>query len=170
MASERLIKELNNQIQREFASEYIYIAMEAYCSDQNLDGFANFFHVQAQEERDHAYKLFDYVGRIGGKVELEALEKPQADYASPQEVIEAALNHEKYITKSIHDIFDIALEERDHTTTAFLQWYINEQAEEEESVDKILKKIKLLKGDPAGLLIIDQELAQRVYTPLNTQA
>jgi len=169
MASERLIKELNKQIQREFFSEYVYIAMEAYCAGQDLDGFANFFHVQAQEERDHAYKLFDYVGRIGGNVELEALEKPKSDFTSPQEVFEITLDHEKFITKSIHDILDIALEERDHTTTAFLQWYVTEQAEEEESVGKILKKIKLLKGDPAGLLIIDQELAQRVYTPLNAQ-
>lgn len=170
MASERIIKELNNQIQREFFSEYFYMAMEAYCADQNLDGFANFFHVQAQEERDHAYKLFDYVNRIGGKVELEALDKPQASFESPQEVFEITLSHEKFITKSIHNILDVALDERDHTTVAFLQWYVTEQAEEEESVDKILRKIKLLKGDPAGLLIIDQELAQRVYTPLNAQA
>ncbi len=170
MASERMIKELNAQVQREFFSSYFYISMEAYCADQNLDGFANFFHVQAQEERDHAYKMFDYISRVGGKIELEALEKPQTDFASPEEVFEMTLEHEKFITKSIHSLLDIALEEKDHTTTAFLQWFVTEQAEEEESVEKIIKKLQLLKGHPGGLFMIDQELAQRVYTPIPAEA
>ncbi|SHK56513.1 ferritin [Tepidibacter formicigenes] len=166
MASERIIKELNNQIQKEFYSQYLYIAMEAYCGNQNLDGFSNFFHIQAQEERDHAYKIFDYINRVGGRVELEALAKPKNDFSSPLEVFELALQHEKGITKSIHNLLDIALEEKDHTTTAFLQWFVTEQAEEEESMEKIVKKLRLMQGNPAGLLMIDQELAQRVYTPI----
>ena len=165
MASEKIINALNSQVQKEFFSEYLYISVEAYFLDNNLDGFANFFNVQAREERDHAYKIFNYIGRAGGKVVLEALEKPQTDFSSPLEAFELVLNHEKFITKSIHEILDISIDERDHTTSSFLQWFVNEQSEEEESMDKIVKKLRLLNNDPAGLLMLDQELGQRVYTP-----
>ena len=170
MASQRIISVLNEQVQKEFFSEYLYMSIEAYFASQNLDGFSNFFHVQAQEERDHAYKIFDYINRVGGDVKLKALDTPKSDFASITEVFEDALAHEKFITKSIHEILDIALEEKDHTTAAFLQWFVNEQAEEEASVDKILRKMKLLNGNPAGLFMIDAELAQRVYVPLTPQA
>ncbi|OPJ55374.1 ferritin [Alkalithermobacter paradoxus] len=166
MASEKMIKALNEQLFKELHSEYFYISMEAYFSSQNLDGFANFFNVQAQEEKAHAYKIFNYIHRIGGKVELQAIPQPKINFESPQEVIQLALEHEKFITKSIHDILALAIDERDYTTSAFLQWYINEQAEEEESMDKILNKIKILKGDPAGMLMLDAELAKRVFVPI----
>ncbi|KXZ40662.1 ferritin [Alkalithermobacter thermoalcaliphilus JW-YL-7 = DSM 7308] len=169
MATEKMIKALNNQLFREFQSEYIYISMEAYFASQNLDGFANFFNVQAQEERAHAYKIFNYIHRIGGKVELQSIPQPKIDFESPKEVIQLALEHEKFITKSIHDILALAIEEKDYTTSAFLQWYINEQAEEEESMEKILNKIKLLKEDPAGILMLDSELAKRVFVPIPTE-
>lgn len=169
MASSKVIEALNSQVQKEFFSEYFYISMEAYFLDNNLDGFANFFNVQAREERDHAYKLFNFIGRVGGKVALEALEKPQSEFSSPLEVFELTLQHEKFITKSIHELLDIAMEERDHATTAFLQWFVTEQSEEEESMEKIVRKLRLLNNDPAGLLMIDQELAQRVYTPPMTE-
>jgi ferritin len=165
MASEKIINALNSQVQKEFFSEYFYISMEAYFLDNNLDGFANFFNAQSREERDHAYKIFNYIGKAGGKVVLEALEKPQAEFSSPLEIFELALKHEKFITKSIHEILDIAIDERDHTTSAFLQWFVNEQSEEEESMDKIVRKLRLLNNNPAGLLMLDQELGQRVYTP-----
>lgn len=170
MGNKRIIDALNSQLQKEFYSQYLYIAMEAYCSDQNLDGFANFFHVQAQEEQSHAYKIFNFIGRIGGSVELEALAKPKNDFESPLEVFELSLTHEKGITKSIHNLMDIALEEKNHTTTAFLQWFITEQAEEEESVEKTVKKLRLMNNNPAGLLMIDQELSQRVFTPIPLDA
>ena len=170
MASQKVISALNEQVQKEFFSEYLYISIEAYFASQNLDGFANFFHVQAQEERDHAYKIFDYIHRVGGDVKLTALDTPKSEFASIEEVFEAALAHEKFITNSIHEILNISLEEKDHTTSNFLQWFVSEQSEEEESVDKILRKLKLLNGNPAGLFMIDAELAQRVYVPLTPQA
>lgn len=170
MASKNMIDLLNSQIQKEFFSEYFYISMEAYFADNNLDGFANFFNVQAREERDHAYKFFNYVGRVGGKVSLQALEQPQVNFESPLEVFELALEHEKFITKSIYDLLNLAIQDNDHTTSSFLKWFVDEQAEEEESMDKIVKKLRLLNNNPAGLLMIDQELSQRVYVAPTAQA
>lgn len=165
MASQRVLDALNNQLQMEFFSEYFYISMEAYFADNNLDGFANFFNVQAREERDHAYKIFNYIGRAGGKVVLQGIEQPKINFESPLDVFESALEHERLISNSIHDLVDLAISEKDHTTSSFLRWFIDEQSEEEESMEKIVRKLRLLKNDPAGLLIIDQELAQRAYVP-----
>ena len=170
MASQKILNALNNQLQMEFFSEYFYMSMEAYFMDNNLDGFANFFNVQAKEERDHAYKLFNYIGRAGGKVILQAIEQPKVDFESPLEVFELALNHEKLITNSIHELTDLAISEKDHTTASFLRWFIDEQSEEEESMEKIVRKLRLLNNDPAGLLMIDQELAKRVYVPITQNA
>ena len=165
MASQRVLDALNNQLQMEFFSEYFYISMEAYFADNNLDGFANFFNVQAKEERDHAYKIFNYIGRAGGKVILQGIEQPNINFESPLDVFESALEHERLISNSIHDLVDLAISEKDHTTSSFLRWFIDEQSEEEESMEKIVRKLRLLKNDPAGLLMIDQELAQRTYIP-----
>ena len=170
MASQRVLDALNNQLQMEFFSEYFYISMEAYFADNNLDGFANFFNVQAREERDHAYKIFNYIGRAGGKVVLQGIEQPNINFESPLDVFESALEHERLISNSIHDLVDLAISEKDHTTSSFLRWFIDEQSEEEESMEKIVRKLRLLKNDPAGLLMIDQELAQRVYVPINQNA
>ena len=164
MASQRVLDALNNQLQMEFFSEYFYISMEAYFADNNLDGFANFFNVQAKEERDHAYKIFNYIGRAGGKVVLQGIEQPNINFESPLDVFESALEHERLISNSIHDLVDLAISEKDHTTSSFLRWFIDEQSEEE-SMEKIVRKLRLLKNDPAGLLMIDQELAQRTYIP-----
>ena len=165
MASQRVLDALNNQLQMEFFSEYFYISMEAYFADNNLDGFANFFNVQAREERDHAYKIFNYIGRAGGKVVLQGIEQPNINFESPLDVFESALEHERLISNSIHDLVDLAISEKDHTTSSFLRWFIDEQSEEEESIEKVVRKLRLLKNDPAGLLMIDQELAQRTYIP-----
>ncbi|TPB32757.1 ferritin, partial [Burkholderia pseudomallei] len=137
MASQKILDALNNQLQMEFFSEYFYMSMEAYFMDNNLDGFANFFNVQAKEERDHAYKLFNYISRAGGKIVLQAIEQPKSDFESPLEVFELALNHEKLITNSIHELTDLAISEKDHTTSSFLRWFIDEQSEEEERMKKI---------------------------------
>ncbi len=170
MASQRVLDALNNQLQMEFFSEYFYISMEAYFADNNLDGFANFFNVQAREERDHAYKIFNYIGRAGGKVVLQGIEQPKINFESPLDVFESALEHERLISNSIHDLVDLAISEKDHTTSSFLRWFIDEQSEEEESMEKIVRKLRLLKNDPAGLLMIDQELAQRTYIPQTQNA
>ena len=164
MISERMQQKLNEQMQKEFYSEYFYLSMEAYLAAQNLNGFANFFHVQVQEERDHALKFFNYINQVGGRVILAQIDAPKTDFESQEEVFRIALEHEKFITRSIYDLIDIALEERDHTTHAFLQWFITEQAEEEATMDNTLKKLKLIGNDGRGILMIDAELAQRVYT------
>lgn len=139
--------------------------MQAYLSTLNLDGFANYFRVQVQEERDHALAFFNYIHKIGGKVQLSSINQPQNDFTSPLEVFDLALKHEQFVTQSIYSLMDTAQEVRDHTTEIFLQWFITEQAEEEENMSRILNKLKLIKADGAGLFMIDNELAQRVYVP-----
>ena len=163
--SENIQERFNEQIQKEFFSEYFYISMEAYFKHISLDGFANFFHVQALEERDHAMMFFNYILETGGKVELRQIDKPKTTFESPKEVFELSLSHEKFVTKSIHNLVDAAQSEKDYTAITFLQWFITEQREEESNMDRILNKLKLVEGDGRGLLLLDQELAQRVYTP-----
>lgn len=139
--------------------------MEAYFAAKGLDGFANHFNIQALEERDHAYRLFNYVIKLGGKVELADLTKSKTDYDSIDDALKVYLSHEKMITKSINELMDLAFDEKDHSTTSFLSWYVSEQLEEEDSAQKIYDDVKLVEGDGRGLLMIDRELAQRVYTP-----
>ena len=165
MINDKMTQKLNEQIQKEFFSAYFYLAMQAYFTSQNLDGFANYFRVQIQEERDHALAFFNYIGKIGGKIFLEEIQQPQNDFASPREIFELALKHEQFITQSIYDLMDTAVEVKDHTTQIFLQWFITEQTEEEENMSRVLNKLKLIKEDGAGLLMLDNELAQRLYVP-----
>ncbi|MDQ7095042.1 ferritin [Desulfosporosinus sp. PR] len=165
MPNEKMIQAINEQINKELFSAYFYLAMQAYFSSLNLDGFANYFRVQVQEERDHALGFFNYLNKVGGKVTLTEIAKPQNDFSSPQEVFELALKHEQFVTRSIYSLMDIARETKDHTSEIFLQWYVTEQAEEEENMGRVLNKLKLIKEDGAGLFMIDSELAQRVYAP-----
>jgi Ferritin-like protein len=163
--SENIQERFNEQIQKEFFSEYLYTSMEAYFKHISLDGFANYFHVQALEEHDHAMMFFNYILETGGKVELRLIEKPKNDFQSAKEVFQLSLDHEKFVTKSIHGLVDAAQAEKDYTAITFLQWFITEQREEESSMDRVLNKLKLVEGDGRGLLLLDQELALRVYTP-----
>lgn len=163
--STNIEERFNEQLQKEFFSEYLYISMEGYFKHMSLDGFANYFHVQALEERDHAMMFFNYIVETGGKVELRQIDKPKTDFASPLEVFKDSLDHEKSITRSIHSLVDAAQQEKDYTANTFLQWFITEQREEESNMDRVLNKLKLVDGDGRGLLLLDAELAQRVYTP-----
>ena len=165
MISEKINKLLNEQVQKEFYSAYLYLGMQAYFANQNLDGFANFFSVQVQEERDHAMKFYNYINHKGGKVELLQINAPEMNFNSAEEIFAATLVHEQLVTKSIYNIVDNSLEERDHATNTFLQWFVTEQVEEEATVEKNLRKLKLIKNDSNGLLMLDAELATRVYTP-----
>ena len=165
MQNEKMIQAVNDQVNKELFSAYFYLAMQAYFSSLNLDGFANYFRVQVQEERDHALGFYNYLNKIGGKVTFAEIQKPQSEFSSPQEVFELALNHEQFVTQSIYSLMNVAREIQDHTTEIFLQWYITEQAEEEENMARVLNKLKLIKGDGAGLFMIDSELAQRIYAP-----
>ncbi len=165
MKHEKMIKALNDQVNKELFSAYFYLAMQAYFSSINLDGFSNFFRVQVQEERDHALGFFNYLNKIGGKITFAEIQKPQSEFSSPLEVFELTLKHEQFVTQSIYSLMDIAQDVKDHTTSIFIQWFITEQAEEEENVARVLNKLKLIKGDGSGLFMIDNELAQRVYVP-----
>jgi len=154
---------LNDQIQAEFFSAYLYLAMAAYMQERDLDGFANWMRIQAQEELTHGMKFFDYVNEAGARVILQAVETPPEEWASPLAAFEAALSHEKHMTGRIYGIADLCNEEKDHATANLLQWFISEQVEEESNVDGIIKKLKMVGDKGAGMFMIDRDLAQRVF-------
>ena len=168
MLSEKLEKSLNEQITFEFYSSYTYLAMSAFCESCDLSGFANFFRVQAREELDHAMKLYDYVFQKGGKVVLGEIEEPKKHYENMTDVFETGLSHERLVTNRIYDITDIATEEREHATISFLKWFIDEQVEEENNFNSLLKKIKRCENNSAALYMLDDELANRTYMPTAT--
>lgn len=163
MLSEKLEKSLNDQITFEFYSSYTYLAMSAFCESSDLSGFANFFRVQAKEELDHAMKLYDYVFQKGGKVVLGEIEQPKKEYDSMVDIFETGLSHERIVTNRIYDITDIATEEREHATISFLKWFIDEQVEEENNFNSLLKKVKRCENNSAALYMLDDELANRTY-------
>lgn len=165
MLSERLLKALNDQVNYEFLSAHYYLAMAAYCADQDLDGFAHFFIVQAEEERFHAMKFYNFINEMDGRVILTGINNPMNDFSSLVNVFEEALKHEKSVTKRIYNLMDIATEEREHATISLLKWFVDEQVEEEASIKTILKKLQRLGEDSHGIYMLDQELSQRVFTP-----
>ena len=150
---------LNNQINKELYSSYLYLSMVSYFDSIDMEGCAAWMKAQVQEEIIHAMKMFDYVSECGGRVTLEAIDKPQADWSSPLAAFEHAYEHEKYVTSLINDLMNVAIEEKDHATQIFLQWFITEQVEEEASASGVVQKLKLA-GD-SGLFLVDRELGQR---------
>lgn len=169
MLNETLLKALNNQVNFEFYSSYTYLAMAGYCESIDLPGFANFFRVQAKEELDHAMKFYDYVYQKNGSIELEMIEKPQITYDGLVDLFQKGYDHEQLVTKKIYELADIAYEAREHATISLLKWFIDEQVEEENSFNALLKKVKRAEENPAALYLLDDELANRVYTPITTQ-
>jgi len=165
MLSQKLQDAFNEQINKELYSEYLYLSMAAYCYEMDLDGFANFFMVQTQEEHFHAMKMFNFVTDCDGRVILKKIDSPPVEFKSVTELFDKTLEHERFVTKSINALMDIALKENDHASASFLKWYVDEQVEEEATDKKILSKLKLVEGNGYGLLMIDHELATRVYTP-----
>lgn len=165
MISERLFKELNKQINFEFYSAHIYLAMAAYCAAEDFDGIANFFTVQAEEEKFHAMKFYNYVNEMNGRVILEGMPDPQVEYKSILDAFEVALDHEKIVTSKIYNLTDIATEEKEHATISLLKWFIDEQVEEEANFSGLIKKLKRIKDDPTSLYMLDTELAARVFVP-----
>lgn len=166
MLNKTMEKALNEQIQAELYSEYLYLAMSAYFQDQNLTGFAHWMRVQAREEDIHAMKIFQYIIEQSGHPRVMSLDQPPRDYKSAEDIFKAALKHEQYITKRINNLVDLAQKEKDKATESFLQWYVDEQVEEENSVDKVIKQLALVKGDGPGLWMLDQEMGTRMFTPL----
>ncbi len=168
MLSNNLIKELNEQIKYEMYSENLYLAMAAYCASEDLDGFANFFKVQAEEEKFHAMKFFDFVIEMNGRAEVTAIEAPENEYDSVLDTFEKAYNHEQFVTKRIYKLMDIAIEEKEHATISFLKWFVDEQMEEESTFNGMVKKLSRIENNGHALNMIDAELAQRVFTPPTT--
>ncbi len=161
----KIEKAINSQINAELYSSYLYLSMSSYFSSINFDGFASWMQVQAQEELVHAMKFYNYVGERGGRVILTVIEAPPAEWDSPLAVFEHVYAHEQKVTGLINDLVDLAIAENDHATTAFLQWFITEQVEEESSADQIVQKLTLVKDQGSGLLMLDQELGKRAFTP-----
>jgi ferritin len=161
MLSEKMGNALNGQLNAELYSGYMYLSMHAYFKSINLEGFANWMYYQAQEELTHAMKFYDYIISRGGLVKLTQVESPPTEWDSPLAVFEATLAHEQKVTGLINDLVELALEERDHATNIFLQWFVTEQVEEEESVGGVLEQLKLMGEAKGGLFMIDRELAKR---------
>lgn len=169
MISKKLESMLNEQMKNEFYSAYFYLSMAAWFTSKNLNGFANWYTVQAQEERDHAKMIMDYVLRVGGNAEFLAIEAPDTNFTSPMDIFEKTLAHEQKVTGMINDLMGAAVDERDFKTQHFLQWYVNEQVEEEENASGLIEKLRISGNSEAGILYMDAEAAARVYTPA-TQA
>ncbi|MFO8145737.1 MAG: ferritin [Candidatus Syntrophosphaera sp.] len=169
MISKKLEKAINEQINRELFSEYLYNAMYAWFADENLDGMAKWMEAQAQEEHFHAMKFFKYLIERGGRVQLMAIDKPEFEFGNPLKAFSMALDHEKYITKNIDKLMDLAIKENDHASKGLLQWYVDEQVEEESSVDFIVKRLEMIGSNMHGVLMLDNELGKRVYTPAETE-
>lgn len=165
MLSEKMEKALNAQVNAEMYSANLYLSMSMYFRDLDLEGFANWMKVQYEEELSHAYKLIDYIDMRGGKVIIGAIEAPETEWASPLAVMKATYEHEQKVTSLINDLIILASEERDAASGSFLQWYVDEQVEEESNVKSIVAKVKLVSDSPSGLFMIDQDLAKRVFTP-----
>lgn len=161
MLSPKLLQALNKQINEEYYSSYLYQAMVAYMEDLNLDGCAHWMKMQAEEEHQHALKIFAYVIERGGRVQLFEVKAPPLTWGSPLAAFESALDHEKFMTRSISALADLAQDEKDHATNNLMQWYVTEQVEEEANVDDIVKKLKLVGESGPGLFMIDRELKTR---------
>ena len=155
---------LNQQINKEFYSAYLYLDISNYYDDLDLNGYANYYMVQAQEERDHALLFMKYMQSIGLKVTLDAIDKPDKVFDSVLAPLEIAAEHERYVSSLINDIYHECHEARDYRTLKFLDWFVDEQREEEDSADSMVSRYKLFGQDPRGLYLLDQEYAGRAYT------
>ena len=161
MISKKMEAALNEQINQEFYSAYLYLAMSAYCQTLGLRGFANWMRMQYEEEILHVTKMYDYVLDQGGEVHLKTIEEPPKEYGTPLDVVEATLKHEQLITKLINNLMTVAIQDGDYATQAFLQWYVTEQVEEEANVNDILAPLRMIGDDKSALMMIDQQLGSR---------
>jgi len=164
MLDTRVAQLLNQQITKEFYSAYLYLDFSNYYYDKELNGFGNWYKIQAQEERDHALLFMQYLQNNGEKVELEAIDKPNVALTDDKAVLEAGLNHERYVTSLIHTIYEAAYAVKDFRTMQFLDWFVKEQGEEEKNADGLVKKYDLYGSDPRSLYMLDSEMGARVYT------
>ena len=163
MLKEQVSQLINDQINKEFYSAYLYLQFSNFYVEQGLAGFANWYKVQAQEERDHAMLMLQYLQNNGVKPELAAVAEPDKEPKDKLEVLKMALAHERYVTSLINAIYEAALAVKDYRTMQFLDWFVKEQGEEETNASDLIKKMQLFGSDPKGLYMLDQELAGRTY-------
>ena len=157
----KLLNEMNEQINKEIYSGYLYLAMAAHFETQNLGGFAKWMEMQAKEELEHGMKFYSFLNEMGKKVELKAIDQPQTSFGSPTEVFELVLEHEKYVTSRIHMLYELALAEKDYATEVFLQWFVKEQVEEEKNATEILESLKMAGESGNFLFMLDKKLGER---------
>lgn len=171
MISNKMQDALNEQINKEFYSAYLYLAMSAYCNTIGLPGFSNWMRQQYEEEILHVTKMYDYILDQGGQVHLKPIEEPPMEFGTPVALFEKTLEHEQIVTGCINELMGMAGDERDYATQTFLQWYVIEQVEEESNVNDILAPLRMVGEDKSGLMMIDQQLSQRLppapLTPAN---
>jgi len=165
MLSEQVSKLLNEQINKEFYSAYLYLDMSNYYDSKNLNGFSNWFKVQAQEERDHAMLFLTYLQNNNEEIKLTAIAGPDKTYSGFKDPLTAALEHERLVTASIYNIYEEATKQKDFRTMQFLNWFITEQGEEEKNTEDLIERYELFGNDAKSLYLLDSELAARVYAP-----
>ncbi|WP_078551240.1 ferritin [Bacillus alkalicellulosilyticus] len=165
MVSKKLVEALNDQMNFEFYSAHAYLAMAAYCSAESLDGFSNFYLIQAEEERFHAMKFYNFINAIGERATITGFDKPNNKFTSILDTYEKALLQEKEVTKRIYHLSDLAWDEREHATINFLKWFIEEQVEEEDMFDTIIQKLKRIDDDSNAFFMLDEEFSKRTFEP-----
>ena len=161
MLSKTIQDALNQHINREFYSSYLYLSMSAYCESINLPGFAHWLRVQSQEEMEHALKLFDFISDREGRVTLHPIPQPPVEFQSPLDVIQSTLDHEREVTEMINRLYEMAVKEEDYATQVHLQWFITEQVEEEKAANEVVEQLKMIGDQGDALLLLDRRLAER---------
>lgn len=169
MIKEKMEQALNEQLNAELFSSYLYLSMSGVLERMGLPGFANWMRVQTQEETAHAMKFYHHIIERGGNIKLTQIDTPARDWSTVLEILEATMAHEQKITSLINDLVDMALKEKDHASHMFLQWFVNEQVEEEATADDIIQKLKLTEGDKGALFMLDKDMGARVFVPPTTE-
>jgi ferritin len=165
MLNKKIEKAFNEQMNAEMYSAYLYLSMGAYFQSVGMPGFANWMRVQAQEEMVHAMKFFDHINERGGRVTLKAIDGPPTEWDSAVAAFKNVYEHEQKVTGLINNLVNLAIEEKDHASRSFLQWFVDEQVEEEDSASTVLDRLKLIGDSGNGVFMMDGELGQRVFTP-----
>ncbi|WP_416148026.1 ferritin [Salipaludibacillus sp. HK11] len=163
MVTKELAKGLNDQMNYEFYSAHAYLATAAYCSGEGLDGFADFFLTQAEEERSHAMKFYNFINDLGERAIITSMPTPNNDFSSVLDSFEKSLEHEKEVTKRIYKLADMALDQREHATMTFLNWFIEEQVEEEATFDNLIQKLQRIENDSNAFYMLEAELGKRRF-------
>lgn len=168
MITKKMAKSLNEQLNHEFYSAYLYLSMSAYCSKMDFNGAASWFLLQYHEEQQHATRFYNYIVEQDATISLETIDKPKKKFGTLLEIFQQSLAHERMMTRKLNELSNKALQEKDHATYNLLQWFVNEQVEEESSVSEIISKLKLVQKDGYGLLMIDNELGKRTSATSGT--